>query len=134
MTLDFFAGQSDRLVRRFGSKAFDQEFTQLVWREVHDMSEHAFMQFVDVMIGSRSHNKPPLLSDFREARIKENKRKFENDVNGAARLMFGDGTPGAMRSHLKALLNKEYGGGVDTPKQAVEVARLRLIRNDKGPA
>lgn len=124
MTQAFFLQQVKRMHVRFGEKALDAEFVQLIWRETHDMSESAFQRFVDVMIGSRTHNKPPLLSEFREARMREQKLKFDNDVRGAAQTLAKQ-APEEMRKHLRAILSKEF-GSVSSIAEALEVARLRL--------
>lgn len=124
MKLDFFQFQIQRLQTRFGTKAFDQEFSQLVWREVHDMSEPGFVRTVDIFIGSRSTHKPPLLSEFREARLNEKKLKFQNDLRGATEFLTKK-APAEMRKHLKAILSKEF-GGVESVSDAFEVARMRV--------
>ncbi len=132
MTQDFYRQQLTRLRVRFGEKAMDAEFVMLVWREVHDMSESAFQRFCDVLIGSRTHHKPPLLSEFREARMQEQKIKFDNDVRGAVNFLERK-APAEMHKHLRAILSKEF-GGVESVMDAVDVARhrLRMERADKG--
>lgn len=124
MNSAFFQMQVNRLITRFGQKALDPEFIKLAWREVHDMSETGFARFVDVMIGSRTANKPPLLSEFREARINEQKRKFDEDIRGAAQALRK--VPPEMRKHLKDLLMREY-GGCDGVIDALEVAKFRFL-------
>ncbi len=116
-----FAKQMQRLQTRFGPKAFDAEFVDLVWREVKDMGEQAFTRFVDVMIGSRAPTKPPLLSEFREARLAEHKRSFDNEVRGAAR---------TMAKPITEVLRPAF-GGVASVKEAFEIARLRLRTGGK---
>lgn len=123
MKNDFFKTHITRLQVRFGNRAIDNEFIQLAWREVHDMSEAWFARTVDTWIGSRSHNKPPLLSEFREARIAEEKLKFENDLRGATGFLERR-APEEMRKHLRAILIKEF-GGVEGIQDALEVARLK---------
>ena len=126
MTEQFFANQWQRLVTRFGERSMDAEFMRLCANEVHDMSEAAFARFCDVLIGSRTANKPPLLSEFREARLAENKRRFDNEVRGAANAMFGpSGTPQERKAHVLKVLSKEF-GSVSSIAEALEVARLRL--------
>lgn len=115
MTPEQFAPQLNRLRIRFGDRALDKEFSQLVWREVHDMSEQAFTRFVDVMIGSRPHTKPPLLAEFREARLNERKRAFDNEVQAVTR--------GTLKP-LADVLRPDF-GGVSGVKEALEIARLR---------
>ncbi len=119
MNEQFFLGQVGRLRTRFGDKSFDGEFVKLIAREVHDMSEHAFQRFVDVMIGSRTAHKPPLLSEFREARMTDDKRRFDNEVNGAASAMNWPAAGG-----LQRFLAREY-PGAKTLNDAVDIQRLR---------
>lgn len=121
--LDFDRGIK-RLITRFGERNFDAEFIKLVWSEVHDMSDSGFQRFVDVLIGSRTANKPPLLSEFREARMQEQKIKFQNDVAGAANFLQRK-APEEMRKSMRLALSKEF-GGVESVGDAMEVARLRL--------
>lgn len=84
MTPMTFDAQMNRLQVRFGNRAIDEEFSRLVWRECASMLDEAFIRFVDVMIGSRTHTKAPLLAEFREARLAEEKHRFNRDVQGAA--------------------------------------------------
>lgn len=134
MTLPFFETQTRRLITRFSNKAFDQEFLQLVWREVCDMSEAGFGRYVDVLIGSRTHLKPPLLSEFREARLNEQKLKLQNDIRGAGQFLERK-APAAMKEHVRKVLSSEF-GAVNSVKDAFEVARLKLLkkRDDDGGA
>ena len=128
-----FHVQWQRLVVRFGARSMDDEFKLLASKEVHDMGEAAFHRFVDVMIGSRTANKPPLLSEFREARLAENKLRFDNMTRAAAQTLFGpDGPPADRRAHVLKVLSKEY-GAVNSITEALEIARLRL-RTDGDPA
>lgn len=128
MTRDFMASQFARLINRFGQKAFNDEFVILASREIYGMSEGAFITFVDVMIGSRPHTKPPLLSEFREARMAEEKRKLENDVRSAVR----EFEHPSARGGLKKFLAMNY-PGCKTLWEAVEVERLkiRIAKADK---
>src|SRR4051812_17815310 len=88
MTEAFFKSQMSRLQTRFGAKNIDNEFIKLVWQATADMSESGFQRMCDVFIGSRTAHKPPLLSDFREAYLLEQKRRFDNDVQGAGKLLY----------------------------------------------
>jgi len=136
MTQEFFRTQLTRLRTRFGERNVDQEFVQLVWREVHDMSEASFKRFCDVLIGSRSANKPPLLSEFREARMNEQKLKFDNDVKAATQMLKRQ-APEEMRKHMRQVLSRDF-GAVESITDALEIARLRRRMstddNDKEPA
>jgi hypothetical protein len=124
MTDSYFRDQVKRLRMRFGDRAFDNEFVLLVWREVYSMSEVGFQRLVDVLIGSRSANKPPLLSDFREARIKEDKWRFDNEVKSAARVLQHP----SVTAPIKEVLKRDF-GGVESVKDALEIARLKLRTN-----
>jgi hypothetical protein len=128
MKQEFFKSQIARLQIRFGEKNLDPEFIQLIWREVHDMSDAGFTRFCDVLIGSRTSNKPPLLSDFREARLAEQKLKFQNEAVGAARA-FENGP----KKNLSEVLSGHF-GKVGSIAEAIEVAKLKLLKDDdSGP-
>lgn len=124
MNQEYFKGQIVRLKERFGEKHFDNQFVLLLWNECHDMGEAWLKRTVDTFIGSRTHNRPPLLSEFREARLAEQKLKFQNDVRSASthtrRL-----APEEMIKNLNATLSKEF-GAVGSVKDAFEIARLKI--------
>lgn len=134
MTPAFFQTQITRLRIRFSDRNFDQEFVQLVWRECHDMSEPGFQRLCDVFIGSRTANKPPLLSEFREARINEQKLRFDNETKAAARTLSRT-APAETRAHLRKVLSADF-GACESAADALEIARLRrrLQRDDDGGA
>jgi hypothetical protein len=134
MDEQFFRGQIGRLRTRFGDRAFDNELVRLIAAEVHDMSEQGFLRFCDVMIGSRPHTKPPLLTEFREARLKESKRRFEDDLRGATN-MLNRKAPEEMRKHRRLILSRDF-GGVESVNDALEIARhnLQVAKADKGGA
>ncbi|MGE0525862.1 MAG: hypothetical protein AB7G93_09670 [Bdellovibrionales bacterium] len=129
MTPEFFKQQWDRLKVRFGDRAMDDEFGRLALAEVRDMSEDAFKRAVDVWIGSRPHNKPPLLSEFREARLAREKRKLEHEASGAAQTLRK--APEEMKQHMRKILSQEY-GGVDSVTDAFEIARIRRLSSGDG--
>lgn len=122
MTLQEFNAQWTRLKVKFG-RHMDDELKILVSQTVSGMSELAFKRACDVWIGERTINKPPMLSDFREADRLEQKRKFDNDLRGATD-MLKRGAPEEMRRHLRAVLSSEY-GGVESATDALEIARLK---------
>jgi hypothetical protein len=124
MTEAQFKNQIQRLRVRFGDKNFDAEFIQLIWREVYDMSEQAFVRTVDVFIGTRPTTKPPLLTEFKEARLKEQKQKFEQDLRGATQFLDRK-APEEMKAKLKLVLKGEF-GGVENVKEALAVAKYKL--------
>lgn len=124
MTPDFFNQQISRMHLRFGEKAFDPEFTKLVAREVSAMQNEDFMRLVDFMIGSRKHNMPPTLTDFRESRIAIEKRAFSREVGGAARAMDRQWQGG-----LHAYLAKEYPGAKTlNDAVAIQIEKNRIAR------
>lgn len=91
MTGEIFAAQVKRLQGRFGMKAFDQQFVDLVWRECREMTDGAFITFVDVIIGSRPHTRPPLLTEFREAKLTDsNSRVRQEKVASGNRVACND--------------------------------------------
>jgi hypothetical protein len=97
---NFFQDQVKRLHVRFGERNFDAEFVSLLWDEVCTMSDPGLKMTVDVMIGNRLTNKPPVLQDFRDARLKEEKLKFENEVRGASRAVFEPTKNGGLQKFL----------------------------------
>lgn len=123
MTMEFFLQQWQRLVNRFGAKAMDEELRRLCAIEVDVMGEGEFLNAVNVWIGSRTHMRPPLLTDFREARLAVEKRKLSKEVN-AATVQLRE--PKEMQEHLSKTLSLNY-GPVESVAEAVEVARLKLI-------
>jgi hypothetical protein len=84
MTPAEFDTSWQRLRQRFGDKACDGEFKRLIALECGAMQAHAFSRICDFMIGTRKHTAPPLLQDFRDARVREEKQRFEADVRGAS--------------------------------------------------
>lgn len=124
MSPQAFHTQWQRLIVRFGVKSMDDELKLLVTREVHDMGETAFQRFVDVLIGSRTAHKPPLLSEFREARLAEQKLRFQNETQAAARA-FTQHAPEELRANMRKVLSKEF-GKVESVADALQIARLRL--------
>lgn len=120
MTAAFYGSQVIRLQHRFGNRAFDQEFCDLVWRECHTMSDFGFQRLVDVFIGHRTANKSPLLADFREGRLNEEKAKFQNDLKKAVETFEHP----AKHDGLKRYLAREY-PGCKTLWEAVQVQVLR---------
>ncbi len=127
MTEIYFISQIDRLKRRFGDKNFDPEFIRLASFDAHKMSDSWFQRAVDVWIGSRPVSKPPLIADFKEAMLKEEKFRLDNiarDANKAIeRPANGDG--------LKKILKDQF-GGTNSVKDAIEYIKLqnRLLEAD----
>lgn len=127
MTPEFFQKQISRLKLRFSDKAFDPEFVKLIGHEVSSMGHDAFQRLVDIMIGTRAHNRPPTITDFREMRVQSDKHTFTREVQGAAN---------AMDKHWggdkEAALAKAYGSDVKTLKEAfkmqLEINKLNRIK------
>lgn len=65
MTSTEFSFQINRLKSRFGPKAFDDEFTKLIWSEVHNLHSSTLTNAVNSMLGRRRPSDPPLLDDFK---------------------------------------------------------------------
>ncbi len=120
MELKILADQIERLKRRFGEKNFDAEFIKLIANEVRYMADYDFIKFCDVLIGSRTPNKPPLLSDFREARLAYEKYHLDRITSDSAKILEhpakGDG--------LKKILKEQY-GNVSNITEAIEYKRLQ---------
>lgn len=129
MTLLDFQSQMKRLRTRFSDKNFDEEFTTLIWRELHDCPIENFKKAVDVFIGSRGPNKPPMLADFRQIRLATENRKFQDDLRGAQNFIERK-APEEMREHSKKILSKEF-GAVESVADALEIARLRIRAGEK---
>jgi hypothetical protein len=121
----FFFEQWRRLQNKFG-KNMDDELKALVSEEVKNMSEPGFKRAVDVWIGSRTVNKPPLLSEFREARLIEERQRFRNETAAAARGF------SKHAGNIQEALRPAF-GGVSSVKEALEIAKhKRLIARSKG--
>lgn len=121
MDLETMAAQFDRLRARFGDKAFDKEFIALAMREVSTMHPHDFTRFVDVMIGSRPHSKPPLLSEFREARLQAEKMKHQQELRQAVETF----NHPAKSDGLRRFLAMNYPGA----KTLWEAVQIQVLRN-----
>ena len=110
-----------RLKTKFGEKAFDVESVALIRREVINMRGEEFRFLVDGLISTRLHSRPPLVSDFRDARLAVEKRILEATVSAASRAMSSP----VFHSGLKSYLEKEF-PGCRTLNEAVEVRRLQI--------
>jgi len=113
--------QINRLKSRFGEKAFDDEFVKLAVRELMQMADGNVIRSVDVWIGNRPANRPPLLDDFRQARLTEERVRLQNDISGALQTV----NSGPREQGLKAYLAKEF-PGCKTLAEAIEVRRLQI--------
>jgi hypothetical protein len=127
LTPEFFAQQMSRLKTRFGEKAFDPETQRLIGLEVNDVPSDVLMRCVDSFISSRPHTKPPLVTDFREARLNFKKNEFNRDVDGAVNAM-----KVPWQNGLQKFLAENY-PGCKTLNEAVEIERLRIrVKNALG--
>lgn len=115
MTEDFFRLQVERLKSHFGAKAFSYEFIRILGLEVAPIGDEFFRRTVDTWIGNRRNNNPPLLVDFREARIAFEKSRFQAEVSRAS---------DTFHHGLKEVLRKQY--NVDSLAEAIELERLKL--------
>ncbi len=100
MNLNFMVDQINRLRIRFGESAFDKEFCKLVQDEIKTMSEYGFKRAVDIWIGSRTRSKPPLLSEFREARLLEEKVVLDNAARLASNVLSHPAKFGGLKKYL----------------------------------
>lgn len=120
MTREFFRSQMERLQTRFGMNAFDTEFVLLVWDEAREMSEPWLKRTVDTFIGSKPSNRPPLLAEFREARLMELKQSLRNDALCAIKAL---GIKGGR--NIGDVLKPHF-GAVSGAIEAFRIARRRL--------
>jgi hypothetical protein len=122
MNMSFFKGQMERLQRRFGEKHFDAEFQKLAQYEVGKMSESGFQKIVDIWIGNRKPHDPPLMANFVEARLAEEKNNLSRVTNGALNVV---------KAHdgLKGILKNQF-NGVLSVNDAVELQRMKNKLNE----
>ena len=113
--------QFKRLKMRFGEKAFDEEFCRLAMKEVSIVSEQYFIIAVDRLIGSRTHTKPPMIDDFRQIRLNEERHKLTRQVEESIQSMNDPRLGQGLRDYLV----KHY-PGCSTVQEAVEIERLKL--------
>ena len=127
MTPDCFDVQIKRLKMRFGEKAFDPEFVKLVGAEVSSMSNRDFQDIVDIMISTRGHTRPPLITEFKEARLRKEKYKFNYEVQGAVN------TLSKTTKKLKDILEENGYNGCDSVLDAVneEVFKNQIKKADQ---
>lgn len=120
MTHETWLLQKARMIDRFGERNFSKEFSLLVSLECRPLPDDVFVQMVNAMIGSRRPNDPPLIRDFRDARLAWAKRNFERDLQGAERAVNGPAQGG-----LKLYLVRNF-PGCDTLDQAAEVRKHQI--------
>lgn len=115
MTQIFFLDQINRLKIRFGAKAFDPEFIRVIGLEIASVSDEFFRKQVDNWIGTRKNNSPPLLTDFKEARLAYEKDRLSIATDKVVKT-FSYG--------LKDVLKKHY--NVDSLSDAMEIEKLKI--------
>lgn len=115
MTEDFFLSQVKRLQIHFGTRSFNSESIRVFAREIAIVSDEFFRNLVDTWIGSRKTTNPPLLPDFREAKLTYERNNLKREVR--------DASVGFSNS-LKDVLRDVY--KVDTLKEAFELEALKL--------
>lgn len=129
MNQECWLHQKTRLIDRFGPKNFSTEFALLCSIECKPLPNEAFVDIVNFLIGSRPANRPPLLADFRDARLAFEKRQFEKDAYGAARAM----REPARFEGLRKYLAREF-PGCKSLNEAVEVRKLQIqIEKSRNP-
>lgn len=121
MDLRLFVEQMNRLRVRFGKSAFDDESTKLIHQNIYDLTPAEFVKVVDFMISSRAHNRPPLVSDFRDARLREEKARFQEDMMASIEKFEHP----AAQDGLKKYLAKAF-PGCKNLNEAIEVRRLQI--------
>lgn len=126
MTEDCFMHQLTRLKTRFGPKAFDNEFSRLLAAEMSQLHDEDFIDIVNRMLSMRPHTKPPVMVDFREARLAKEKLRFTRVVDGAAQAMNISGDKGPVF--------QARWPGAKTAMEAVEIEimnrRIRKANDD----
>lgn len=120
MTEDFYLSQIKRLQIHFGPKAFNSENVRIYGREIAIVSDEFFRNLVDTWIGSRKNGQPPLLPDFREAKLTFERNNLKRECREAS---------GGFNNGLKEVLRKVY--KVDSLKEAFELERLKARLGDK---
>lgn len=131
MTKECFENQVVRLIERFGAKSFDGEFNKLVSKEMATTPNDEFIRIVDIMIGTRAANRPPLLTDFREMRLQSEKDRFAKETRWAAQELE------RVKINLSDILQKAGYGKVASITEAIEIEKLKIRTrqaDDKEPA
>ncbi len=119
MTKDFFAQQVSRLRSRWKNN-FDSEFVSLLSVQMNTISNDNFLKIVDFFIGNRPNSRPPMLQDFLDERIRQERNEFSQTLRSAIDAFDTPFTEGG----LQKFLAKEY-PGCKTLNQAVEVQILK---------
>lgn len=121
MTNTCWDHQKSRLIDRFGKNNFSSEFSLLVAIECRSIPDHVFVDMVGAMIGARKPSDPPLIRDFRDARLAYERREYERNLYGAARAMHSP----VLSRGLQDYLGNHF-PGCKTIMEAVEVRRHQI--------
>lgn len=114
MTKEEFEIEAKKLQTRFGVKAMDMAFLELLFRETSDLPIIRIVKIIDHFVGLRPHNKPPTLQDFREMILKDlNDIRKEKD-----REYLRNRESGGLDKALKML-------GAASLEEALEIAILK---------
>lgn len=124
MSPDCFSLQVTRLRNRFGDNAFDSEFVVLLGNECRSMNNEEFARVVEMFIGNRKHNNPPLIVDFREARLLLEKEALRKTVQAAERVFNNKGEP------LEKVLERQGFGGCVNLHEAIQ---KQIKKNNEPP-
>lgn len=122
MTADCWTQQKARFIDRFGKNNFSPEFSLLVSIECRSMPDEPFVHMVNALIGNRKPSNPPLMQDFRDARLAFEKRKFESEVRGASGMWNGS----ARFVGLKVYLATNF-PGCTSLSEATEIRKLQIM-------
>lgn len=122
MTQQCWLAQIERLKEHFGERHFNKEFCLLVAIEITALPDHDIVNIVTTMIGSRLATRPPLIVDFRDERLRLEKKKLESDARSANIKM---NSP-AFHTGLKKYLATNF-PGCKTVNEAVEVRRINIM-------
>jgi len=120
MTDECWNRQKERLINHFGEKHYSREFCLLLAVECKSTPDSEFVHIVDTMIGSRPAHRPPLLQDFREARISLEKLRLQRDLHDAINTLNTSWPKG-----LQAYLAREF-PGCRNIWEAIQVRKLQI--------
>jgi hypothetical protein len=120
VTKDCFDEHVPRLATRFGEKAFDVEFKKLLAREMASLPNDEFIKIVEIMIGTRPPNRPPVLTDFREMRLQAEKSLLSRETRWAATELK------KVQANLPEVFEKAGYGKISNISEALEIAKIKL--------
>lgn len=126
MTQPCFETQIERLRVRFGKNAFDPEICVLIGIECRNLSDADFFDLVSTLIGTRAHNRPPLVTDFRELRLQIEKRALAQKLDSASTAFKKSD------AKIEDVLERQGFLGCRSLHEAIqnEAKKLRIIKQD----